>query len=118
MELQSLSDIEDIIGHIAAIFFGGLAVLVFGRWLLNTATNIAAGISFRFKGFSQYKRVEIDGHLATISGIGALTTHFKLKVRRSNGKTYERYRTVDNSRLSALNICQLVEVDVDQECEE
>ena len=88
---------------VMAIF---LAVLV-SLTSYSVLSNVAGYILFRIKGYATHDIIVIDGHYATITKIGFLSTHFKIV----NGTDVEKYLTVSNSRLDFLTVYRLVDIE-------
>ena len=109
--LAELLAIERMLGLGAGAVLGGIIVLAVAEYVRNLSRSIAAVRRFKDQGFAELDDVEIDGEHAIISKMGHHAVQFRLLIPRpaENGAGYwERVRTVDNVRLSAVNICRLV----------
>ena len=109
--VAELLAIERMLGLGAGVVLGGIIVLAVAEYVRNLSRSIAAVRRFKDQGFAELDDVEIDGEHAIISKMGHHAVQFRLLIPRpvENGSGYwERVRSVDNVRLSSVNICRLV----------
>jgi len=112
---ERLTEIElqawDIIGPVLLVF----VTLAVGRLALRIVDDFVAGVMLRIRGYRPLMTVRINGTLATISKIGALSTYFQI-VNGSDNRT--EYLAVTNTRLDFQDVRRLVRKYRDDEAQE